>query len=177
MHNTRYNKILLFDTFLDALKNLIVKDSIVCSWPRNRVPVSHVLATRIGANPLIVREQFFADLQAPFPPQLKLNSPDILVHDRKESRIMAILCRDSYLQEKEQTQLLEMSRVGTCDLVLALSLLPQKDYMLIYLAEGNHIDYYHLFQDTLECVLLKQREFPSPDDTQLPLIKQRKKSN
>jgi len=183
----RYGMIRLFETYIQALSVLVDQDSALFEWRKNRIAVSHRLAQHLeqglfGTLGPQHHTQFFVDLCAPLVDDPKALIPDIVVHDRGEQephRLMAIVCREGYLTEQELIGLHEMKMKSSCELTLAMALLPEKEYMLIYRANEVTIDYYHFFQTEKHCQLFKRRELADVplDAHQLKLgIKSRKRS-
>ncbi|MGI5910661.1 MAG: hypothetical protein ACOX6K_09880 [Sphaerochaetaceae bacterium] len=187
MENERYGKIRLFEIFVDALRNLVQEDNELFSWPRNKAAVVHRLADHLHAalrrdlslhgddssrTYLDLPGRQYVDVGVQFSIGTKTFSPDILLHDRSKDRPvrpLAIVCRDSYLSENEQTSLHELQETGDCELVLALSFLPQKNYLLIYRADDYRMEYYHFLRDELNCVILKRRELDGQQDDEQQL--------
>jgi hypothetical protein len=183
----RYGMIRLFETYISALSRLMEQDALLFTWRRNRVAVSHRLAHHLneGLSDLFFpsqRKRIVVDMGAAVLEEARALIPDILVHDRDPSdphRLMAIVCREGYLTEEELWALHELKVTGSCELTLAMAFLPQKDYMLIYRADGTAIDYYHYIGQEKHCHLLKRREISdvSSDARQLHLaIKESPKS-
>ena len=104
----------------------------------------------------------------------KALNPDILVHNRStKTQILAVICRTDYLTEPEQDELIRFRKESKCDLVLALSFMVQKNYMLIYVANEDKIEYYHFERNsqTLEPVRSKNLEGQGEPAEQLTLDK------
>ncbi|MBQ7644669.1 MAG: hypothetical protein IJS84_06545, partial [Spirochaetales bacterium] len=141
--STKRSKIKAFDTFGKALCLLESQDRELYSWPRNRLALSHALAMHISS--LIDQKQKLSvDLCPVLNRSPKALNPDILVHNREtKTQLLAIICRTDYLTESEQDELIRFRRESKSDLVLALSFMVQKNYMLIYVANEDRIEYYH----------------------------------
>lgn len=162
----RYGMIRLFESYILALSRLVDQDNALFSWRKNRVAVSHRLAHHLqeglfGTLTLSQRNRYFVDMAGEVLDEGQALVPDILVHDRNTEtphRLMAIVCREGYLTEHELWSLHELKVKGECELTLAMAFLPQKDYMLIYRADGSAIDYYHFITTEKHCHLLKRRE-------------------
>lgn len=175
----RYGMIRLFETYISALSRLIDQDSVLFTWRRNRLAVSHRLAHHLqeglfGTFGPSQNSRYVVDMGAAVLDESRSLIPDILVHDRGTTdahRLMAIIIREGYLTEEELWALHELKVKGTCELTLAMALLPHKDYQLIYRADGSAIDYYHYIADEKHCHLLKRREISdvSSDARQLHL--------
>lgn len=158
----------VFDTFTHALKNLETEDKELFSWPKNRIALSHALAQQLfKLNP---------DLSADLCPYIKTSKKaikaDILIHNRKTGqKYLAIICRNDYLPEDEQKKLLNLSKEIKCELVMAISFFPQKNYMLLYRATDSGIEYYHFDRNTLtsDIVRTKTTNSSQVDSQQLTL--------
>ncbi len=144
----------VFDTFTNALKNLETEDKELFSWPKNRIALSHALAQQLyKLNP---------DLSTDLCPFLKTSKKamktDILVHNRKTGqKYLAIICRNDYLPENEQKLLLNLAKEIKCELVMAISFFPQRNYMLLYRATDNGIEYYHFDRNTLTSNIVRTK--------------------
>lgn len=188
VENERYSKIRLFEIFIDALRHLVQQDNDLFSWPRGKAAVVHRLASHLHTalrRDLSLHADEANDSYMELPGKLyfdvgaavnigqKTFFPDIVLHNRSKEnpiRLLAIVCRDNYLSEDEQISLQELQETGNCELALALSFLPQKNYLLIYRADSYKMEYYHFTRDDLSCVILKRREIEgTEDDEQLKL--------
>ena len=183
----RYSMIRLFEAFIAALARLIDNDSVLFTWRKNHITISHRLAQHLEQVmfkelPVHHQEAYVVDLCVPILEDSRAIAPDILVHNRsgKENhRLMAIVCREGYLTEKELLNLHEFKNEAGCYLTLAIAFLPQKDYILIYRADETTIDYYHFFHAEKHCQLFRRRQISDvvSDRRQLKLdIKTRKRS-
>jgi hypothetical protein len=100
---------------------------------------------------------------------------DILLHDREKNRPLAILFNQDYLSKLQIEVLHKLEKEG-CNLVLGVAFLHQKDYILIYHANGERLDYYHFSRSGHTSSLLKQRELAGAESPlQLSLNIQNKK--
>ena len=156
--STRRSRIRAFETFGKALSLLEAQDRILYTWPRNRIALSHALADHIRD---LMRESG-AELSVDLCPSLsksgKTLSPDILVHDRESgNQVLSVVCRNEYLTESEQDELIRFRRESRCELVLALSFMAQKNYMLIYAANEDRIEYYHFDRNSLTLEPVRKR--------------------
>lgn len=175
--STRRTRITAFGTFGKALALLEEQDGVLYTWPRNRIALSHALADHIrdlisGSGNLSV------DLCPVFTRSSKALNPDILVHDRAGGhQVLAVICRNEYLTEGEQDELIRFRRESKCELVLALSFMTQKNYMLIYVANEDRVQYYHFDRNslTMEPVRMRNLGDTSVSDGQLTLDKMMKK--
>ena len=171
--STKRSKIKAFDTFGKALCLLESQDRELYSWPRNRLPLSHALAMHINSL-LDQKQKLSVDLCPVLNRSPKALNHDILVHNREtKSQLLAVICRTDYLTESEQDELNRFRRESKCDLVLALSFMVQKNYMLIYVANEDKIEYYHFERNsqTLEPVRSKNLEGQNEPAEQLTLDK------
>jgi hypothetical protein len=85
--------------------------------------------------------------------------------------VLSVACRNEYLTESEQDELIRFRRESRCELVLALSFMSQKNYMLIYAADEDRIEYYHFDRNsmTLEPVRKRSLEDTPENKDQLTL--------
>jgi len=169
----------LFETFIVALGRLVDNDSVLFTWRKNHITISHRLAQHLGQVmfeelPVRHQEAYIVDLCVPVLEDTRAIAPDILIHDRNEKephRLMAVVCREGYLTEKELLNLHDFKVEAGCHLTLAVAFLPQKDYILIYRADEATIDYYHFFYEEKHCQLFKRRQISDvvSDSRQLKL--------
>jgi hypothetical protein len=179
LENERYGMIRLFEACISALALLVEQDAQLFTWKRGRIAICHCLSQHLehlvfsnGQNGQ--NQKYFFDLYASIGGGISRLVPDILLHNRNEAepeRRMAIVWREGYLSEEELGALHDLKNKALCDLTLAIALLPQKDYLLIYRADESRIDYYHFNKTDAHCYLLKQREVCelSTDKSQLRL--------
>ncbi|MCW4012991.1 MAG: hypothetical protein NWF07_08365 [Candidatus Bathyarchaeota archaeon] len=101
---------------------------------------------------------------------------DVLVHDRKGTKLLGIILGNDYLSKAQQNHLLQVQSEG-CQLVLGTSFLPQKEYILLYSPKQDSLEYYHFNKADGTTTHLKQKDVDGEEDTlQLLLgIKERKK--
>lgn len=156
--STRRSRIRAFEIFGKALSLLEAQDRILYSWPRNRLSLSHALADHIRD---LVKEsdaRLSVDLCPALSRSGKVLSPDILVHERESGhQVLSVVCRNEYLTEGEQDELIRFRRESRCELVLALSFMAQKNYMLIYAANEDRIEYYHFDRNSLTLEPVRKR--------------------
>lgn len=184
----QYTNIQLFEAFEDALKHLIEDDAELFSWPKAKMSIAHTFASHLhrtlckvlglsldtsSKSYLSLPQNMKVDLFA-----LAENSmADILVHDRQKNRPLAILFNQDYLS-KQQIEVLHKLEKEGCSLVLGVAFLHQKDYILIYRANGEKLDYYHFSRTGHTSSLLKQRELSREESPlQLSLNIQNRKRN
>ena len=156
--STRRNRIRAFETFGKALSLLEAQDRMLYGWPRNRIALSHALADHLRD---LIREsddRLSVDLCPVLSKSGKMLNPDILVHDRESGhQVLSVACRNEYLTESEQDELIRFRRESSCELVLALSFMVQKNYMLIYAANEDRIQYYHFDRNSLTMEPVRMR--------------------
>lgn len=163
--STKRSKIKAFDTFGKALCLLESQDKELYSWPRNRLALSHALAMHIKSL-LDPKQKLSVDLCPVLNRSPKALNPDILVHNREtKAQLLSIICRTDYLTESEQDELIRFRRESKCDLVLALSFMVQKNYMLIYVANEDRIEYYHFERNSQTMEPVRSRSLETQTDT------------
>ena len=158
---------------------LEAQDGILYSWPRNRLALSHALAMHLYELLKESDRKLSVDLCPVLSRSPKALNPDILVHNRETgSQVLSIVCRNDYLTEAEQEELIRFRRESKCDLVLALSFMLQRNYMLIYVANEDKIEYYHFERNsqTLEPVRSRSLSDQKEPAEQLTLDRILKKS-
>ena len=164
--STKRSKIRAFETFGKALNLLEAQDSVLYSWPRNRVALSHALAMHLYELLKDSDRKLSVDLCPVLSRSPKALNPDILVHNRETgSQMLSIVCRNDYLTEGEQDELIRFRRESKCDLVLALSFMVQKNYMLIYVANEDKIEYYHFERNSRTLEPVRSRNLENQPDT------------
>ncbi|HKL57104.1 MAG TPA: hypothetical protein VJ854_01790 [Sphaerochaeta sp.] len=182
----QYTNIQLFEAFEEALKHLIEDDAQLFTWPKAKVSIAHTFAThlhrtlcRVLGLSLDTSSRSYLSLPQKMKVDLfalaKESKADILLHDREESRPLAILFNQDYLSKQQIEALHKLEEEG-CSLVLGVAFLSQKDYILIYHANGERLDYYHFSRSGHTSSLLKQRELAQEESPlQLSLNIQNKK--
>ncbi len=176
---TKRSKIKVFDTFGKALHLLETEDKALYSWPRNRLALSHALALHLHDLIEDPKQKFSVDLCPVLVKSSKALNPDILVHNRQSGQqILSVVCRNEYLTETEQSELIQFRKTSSCELVLALSFMVQKNYMLIYAANEDRIEYYHFDRNSMTLEPVRKREIGKRTESkdQLTLDKMLKKS-
>lgn len=177
------SRIKAFEIFTKALALLETQDKELFTWPRNRITLTHALAVHI--HDILEDHTYSVDLY----PAAKLrrsSNADILVHNRQSGhQILAIVCRNDYLTEQEQKDLSSLMegnpQEGTsCDLVLAVSFMPQRSYMLIYIANDDGVEYYHFDRNLMIMEPVRRRiieeELNDREQPTLVKIKRRHRS-
>ena len=173
---TTRSRIKVFDLFTKALVCLETQDQILYSWPRNRLALAHALAVHLQQQ-LSKPTPYSVDLCPVISRSKKTINPDILVHDRKSGhQILSIVCKNDYLTEAEQAELANIKTLG-CEYVTALSFMPQKSYILVYVANENGVEYYHFDRNLLIMEPVRKRitDKKETDNNQLTLEKILKK--
>lgn len=151
-------KLRAFDLFTQALASFEEKDKALYEWPRNRMALTHSLAVRLEQALPEGHPELSVDMCPVLSKSKKALNPDIVVHNRKTGQVvLALVCRSEYLSEEEQQALMELNSGRRCDLVLALSFFPQKQYMLIYRATPEKVEYFHFDRNTLTTDVVRKR--------------------
>lgn len=172
--STKKSKLKIFDTFAKALKTLEEQDKVLYTWSRNRIALSHKLAEHLHDILFDSKSGYSVDLCPVLYKTSKILNPDILVHNRENGKqILSVICRNEYLTESEQQELLQLRLSSSCDMILGLSFLTQKNYMLIYFTQEDRIEYYHFDRNSLTIEPLKQKalETKAENKDQLTLDK------
>ena len=174
----RERGIQLFDAFKTALVRLCKDDYVLFSTQRKKSPVTHRIAMYIeaalGGGPDFICDTLF-HVQGE---QKRGYTPDILVHDRLGHIHMALFWQDGYLNAAQREEARDFHKEKKC-LTLAFSLLPDKDYFLIYRFAGSYTDYLHLSREDFSEVVLKRcgedEDLLSADQLMLDLPRSRKR--
>ncbi len=178
------SRIKAFEIFTKALALLETQDKELFTWPRNRITLTHALAVHI--HDILEDPSYSVDLYPATTKSRRTSNADILVHNRQNGhQILAIVCRNDYLTEQEQKDLSSLmegnSQEGTsCDLVLAVSFMPQRSYMLIYIANDDGVEYYHFDRNLMIMEPVRRRtieeELNDREQPTLVKIKRRRRS-
>ena len=177
--STKRSKIRVFDIFGKALSMLEKEDGELYSWPRNRLALSHALAVHIHDLLSDSKPVYSVDLCPMLTKSSKALNPDILVHNRQSGhQLLSVVCRNEYLTESEQSELIRFRKDSSCELVLALAFMVQKNYMLIYAANEDRIEYYHFDRNSMTLEPVRKRELGEKTESkdQLTLYRMLKKS-
>ena len=159
-------KLKVFDAFTNALKNLDTQDSALYSFGRNRLALTHALALHLKSEFDNQESPVFSDMCLSVLKSQKTLIPDILVHNRQSSKkILAVMCRNDYLTEEEQKDLIAFSDSVQCELVMAVSFFPQKNYMLVYRVSKQGIEYYHFDRNTMTASAVRKVLKQTSDDS------------
>lgn len=178
------SRIKAFEIFTKALALLETQDKELFTWPRNRITLTHALAVHI--HDILEDPTYSVDLYPATTKSRRTSNADILVHNRQSGhQILAIVCRNDYLTEQEQKDLSSLmegnSQEGSsCDLVLAVSFMPQRSYMLIYIANDDGVEYYHFDRNLMIMEPVRRRtieeELNDREQPTLVKIKRRRRS-
>jgi len=180
--NGCYTTLLLFEAFEKALMQFMREDEQVLSWPRAKASVAHSLASQLqrslrsvlGLSEDNASPGFFS-LPGDVKVDILIKGCDILVHDRKGKHLLGIVLGYDYLSRPQQEHLHQLKEQGF-KLVLGVSFLMQKEYVLLYSPKQESLEYYHFNKQDGTTHHLMQRDVESEtDDGQLSLgIKERK---
>ncbi|MGE4583953.1 MAG: hypothetical protein AB7C91_04835 [Sphaerochaeta sp.] len=181
--NGRSTTILLFEAFHEALKQLVLEDEQVLSWSKAKASLAHCLASQLQRSlrgVLGLSQDSASPTYFSLPGDLKVDiltqGCDVLVHDRKGGRTLAVILGNDYLTKVQQDTLHELQNQG-CKLVLGAAFLPQKEYVLLYRPNQERMEYLHFHKVDGSTTLLKQRQVEGDaDESQLFLgLKDRRK--
>ncbi len=182
----QYTNTQLFEAFEEALEYLIEDDAQLFTWPKAKVSIAHTFASHLHrtlCKVLGLSLDTSSKSYLSLPQNMKVDlfalaqesKADILLHDRAKNRPLAILFNQDYLS-KQQIEVLHKLEKEGCSLVLGVAFLSQKEYILIYRANGEKLDYYHFSRTAHTSSLLKQRELAGRENPlQLSLDIQNKK--
>ena len=175
------SRIKAFEIFTKALALLETQDNELFTWPRNRITLTHALAVHI--HDILEDPSYSVDLYPATTKSRRTSNADILVHNRQSGhQILAIVCRNDYLTEQEQKDLSSLMegnpQEGTsCDLVLAVSFMPQRSYMLIYIANDDGVEYYHFDRNLMIMEPVRRRTIEEDfNDKEQPTLVAMKRS-
>lgn len=181
--NGRSTTMLLFESFQEALKQLVLEDEQVLFWPKAKASLAHCLASQLQRSlreVLGLSQDSASPTYFSLPGNLKVDiltqGCDVLVHDRKGGHTLAVILSNDYLTKMQQDTLHELQNQG-CRLVLGAAFLPQKEYVLLYRPKQESMEYLHFHKVDGNTTLLKQREVEgNADERQLSLgFKDRRK--
>lgn len=151
--NIRELEILLFDAFSASLKRLCADDYLLFSTQKKKGPITHRIAMYLEqelANPAML-----CDTQFQIRSEKECFTPDIVVHNRMGEEYMALFWQDGYLSAHERENARDFHKEKRC-FTLAFSLLPDKDYFLIYRFAENYTDYLHISREDFSEEVLKR---------------------
>lgn len=155
-----------FDIFTKALTRLEKDDTELFNWQRNRLALTHALALRIHELVIKQTKEYSTDMCPVLYKTSRIMNPDIIVHNRKTSdQILSVVCRNDYLTEQEQSELIQLRKNSECELIVAVSFMPQKNYTLIYVATEDKVEYYHFDRNSLTMEPFKKRTLETESES------------
>lgn len=146
-------EIQLFDCFCQALNRLCRDDFLLFSTQRNKGPITHRIAMYLEQE--LNDRALLCDVQFQIRGEDRIYTPDIVVHNRMGNEEMALYWQDAYLNARDKEEARDFHREKRC-FTLAFSLLPDKDYFLIYRFAESYTDYLHLSRETFEEEVLRR---------------------
>lgn len=149
----RETEIILFDAFSQALKKLCRDDFVLFSTQKKKGPITHRIAMYIETG--LDSRAYLCDTQFQIKGEKQTYTPDMIIHDRKGKETMAIYWQDGYLSAKEKEEARDFHREKRC-FTIAFSLLPDKDYFLIYRFAENYTDYLHISREDFSEEVLRR---------------------
>lgn len=149
----RETEIILFDAFSQALKKLCRDDFVLFSTQKKKGPITHRIAMYIENE--LGSSAYLCDTQFQIRGEKQTYTPDMIIHDRKGNEAMAIYWQDGYLSSREKEEARDFHKEKKC-FTIAFSLLPDKDYFLIYRFAENYTDYLHISRDDFSETVLKR---------------------
>ncbi len=182
-HVGLYTTLLLYEAFELALQQFLSEDGALLTWPKSRVSIAHCLASQLQRSLRSVlglaqdtASPTFFSLPGDIKVDIFCRDADVIIHDRKDTLLLAIIFSNDYLSKTQQEHLHQLQKRG-CPLVLGAAFLPQKEYVLLYSPQQENLEYYHFSKIDGTTSHLKQREVEyTTDDLQLLLpIKERRK--
>ena len=180
----RYSMIHLFENFIHSLGTLVVKDQYLLTQPSSNRALAFRLAIYLEQElEKLLEEGYFVDMGIPLSNVAKKIVPDILIHNREDEPsdvLLSVVTRNGYLSEKELLSLNTLKTSTQANLTLAIAILPQQEYLLIYRIDEDFVDYYHFYVQDKHCSFLKRREIGELeiDEKQLTLsISSKRKSS
>lgn len=171
----RKSEIILFKAFTSSLERLCKNDEVLFTSKRPRVSLVHRLAIYLEQE---LGGGSYVDMMTTVKLSSGSSAPDILVHERNGcDYTLAIYTRDSYLSSADKEEAKAFHNDKNC-LTLAFTLLPEKNYFLIYRFGNSYTDYLHISKEDFSESLLKRiDESGASSDSQLTLlVKTSKKS-
>ncbi len=157
----------LFETFIHSLASLVANDQYLLSQMSSKTALSFRLATYLEKElDHLLEKGYFVDMGiAPLNIPKKI-VPEILIHNRETEQsdiLLSVVVRNGYLSEKELVALHSVKTAAKADLTLAIAMLGQQDYLLIYRIDEEFVDYYHFYVQDKHCTFLKRREIGELD--------------
>lgn len=166
---TRKLEIALFDSFRSAIESTFKNYPYLFDVKKAKTAFAHRLASEFDK---ITANQYLVDINLPLVVGAS-SIPEIIIRERNFSPVMAIFIEEDYLsnlKKEEASKLHEETGAFT----IALSLLREKDYLLVYRFASTFTDYLHLSKHDYSESLLKRMEDAGPDE-QLLLIPNKRK--
>ena len=151
--NTRELEIMLFDAFSAALRRLCKDDYLLFSTQKKKGPITHRIAMYLEEG--LDEPGLLCDTQFQIRSEKSTYTPDIVVHNRMGNEAMALFWQDGYLSAREREAARDFHREKHC-FTLAFSLLPEKDYFLIYRFAEGYTDYLHISREDFSETVLKR---------------------
>lgn len=175
-NNGRYTQYLLFEAIKQALKAYVAEEEASVSAQKSKANRNHSLALALQKSLEKLLEVADGHLPSDMKVDIMIEGLDILVHDRKGKRLLALLVSHDYLDKKAQEVLHQLNN-GGCKLTLGIAFLPQKEYVLLYRPKEESLDYYHYNRSEGTASLLMKKEVEGEgEDLQLSLgIKEKRK--
>ncbi len=159
-------EITLFDAFRASLQRTFENYPYLFLQKKNRTAFSHRLASEMDKE---TGGRYLIDISLP----VSAVTPDIIVREHDMSLVMALFIEEDYLSKAEKDEASKLHD-ETGAFTLAISLLSEKEYVLVYRFAASFTDYLHLSKHDYSESLLKRMEDQGPDE-QLLLIPQPKK--
>ena len=151
--NNRELEIMLFDAFCASLKRLCTDDFLLFSTQKKKGPVTHRIAMYLEQ--ILNDRSMLCDTQFQIKGENGTYTPDRVIHTRMGNEEMALYWQDGYLSAREKSEAQNFHREKKC-FTLAFSLLPDKDYFLIYRFAENYTDYLHISREDFSEEVLKR---------------------
>jgi hypothetical protein len=149
----------LFETLKASIKKFVEEDSILLTWPKAKASIAHALAIHLGSAIAHPSHPLYIDIMTA--------GADVVIHDRGEKLLLALVISTTYLTAAQQEQLRSLKERG-CTLVFGIAFLKEKEYHLLYRVRRDAVDYYHYRKGTHTVVRLRERDQGS-DEGQLLL--------
>ncbi len=150
---SRETEIQLFDAFAQALKKLCKDDYLLFSTQRKKSPITHRIAMYLEAE--LNNSSMICDTQFVLKGESRTYIPDIIVHNRMGNEEMALYWQDGYLSARDKEEARDFHKEKKC-FTLAFSLLPEKEYFLIYRFAENYTDYLHISREDFSEEVLRR---------------------
>ncbi|MFA7117157.1 MAG: hypothetical protein WC159_00155 [Sphaerochaetaceae bacterium] len=180
--DNRYTSMVLFETFQEALGDLLTKDTYLFTHPKTKAAIAHRLSEHMQQRlreklslSSDITNEFYLTLPKNLVFDICLNKIDIILHDRNGKTSLVVMLYNDYLSKKEVAQLKAINKGKP--LTLAVAFLSQKTYVLLYRVNKDTIDYYHYNTNENSSRLRMQRDIERIKDNeegQLSLIKPRR---